>query len=118
MRNYIIQLLEGIDNLLFALIIFIIINLMTDLLVAFAEKKRYFIWLFLMSIFRKTAILILVIVSSVIDLIVGKDSTIRTAVILFYLSNEGLAILKNVNHLGVPLPQILVKILNQLVSEQ
>lgn len=33
---------------------------------------------------------------------------------LFYISNEGLAILKNINKLGVPLPQILAKMLKRI----
>ena len=64
--------------------------------------------------FKKAAIFIPVIVSNIIGTIIESNCAIRTTVILFYISNEGIAILKNINRLGVPLPQTLVKMLNQI----
>ena len=118
MANYIIQLLGGMDNLLSALIIFIVINYIADTFVAIAEKKIPCNVFLLKNIFRKTAILILVIISNTVDTIIESNWAIRTAVILFYISNEGLAILENINRLGVPLPQILIEILNQLRNKK
>ena len=88
MANYIIQLLGGFDKFLSALIVFMVINYIAEIL--------------------------LVIVSNVVIIIIESNCAIRTTVILFYISNEGLAILKNINQLGVPLPQILVEMLNQI----
>ncbi|MCM1236486.1 MAG: phage holin family protein [Ruminococcus flavefaciens] len=114
MTNYIIQLLGGIDKFLSALIVFIVINYMTEiLLVIVGDEKRSNVF-FMKNIFKKAAIFILVIVSNVVGTIIESNCAIRTTVILFYISNEGLAILKNINRLGVPLPQILVEILNQI----
>ena len=88
MADYIIQLLGGVDKFLSALIVFMVINYIAEmLLVIVGEEKRSNVFL-LKNMFKK--------------------------VILFYISNEGLAILKNINRLGVPLPQILVKMLNQI----
>lgn len=54
-------------------------------------------------------------VGNVIDvLIIQNGSIIRTAVIFFYLSNEGITILENVAILGLPIPQKLKDILEQL----
>ena len=114
MANCIIQLLGGFDKFLSALIVFMVINYIAEiLLVIVGEEKRSNVFL-LKNIFKKAAILILVIVSNVVSIIIESNCAIRTTVILFYISNEGLAILKNINQLGVPLPQILVEMLNQI----
>ena len=38
----------------------------------------------------------------------------RTAVIFFYLSNEGVSLLENAAYLGLPIPQKLKSVLEQL----
>lgn len=114
MANYIIQLLGGIDKFLSALIAFMVISYIAEiLLVIVGEEKRSNVFL-LKNMFKKAAIFIPVIVSNIIGTIIESNYAIRTTVILFYISNEGLAILKNINRLGVPLPQTLVEILNRL----
>ena len=62
-------------------------------------------------------ILILVGVANIIDVqVIGTGSVLRTAVIFFYLSNEGVSLLENENaaHLGLPIPKKLKDILEQL----
>ena len=114
MVNYIIQLLGGIDKFLSALIVFMVISYIAEiLLVIVGEEKRSNVFL-LKNIFKKAAVFILVIVSNVVGTIIESNCAIRTTVILFYISNEGLVILKNINRLGVPLPQILVEMLNRI----
>lgn len=118
MADYIIQLLGGVDKFLSALIVFMVINYIAEmLLVIVGEEKRSNVFL-LKNMFKKAAIFILVIVSNIVGTIIESSYAIRTTVILFYISNEGLAILKNINRLGVPLPQILVKMLNQIGDEE
>jgi toxin secretion/phage lysis holin len=46
--------------------------------------------------------------------IIGDGSVIRTAVIFFYLSNEGISILENTSKIGLPIPQKLKDVLEQL----
>lgn len=114
MANYIIQLFGGFDKFLSALIVFMVINYIAEiLLVIVGVEKRSNVFL-LKNIFKKAAIFILVIVSNVVSTIIESNCAIRTTVILFYISNEGLSILKNINQLGVPLPQILVEMLNRI----
>lgn len=114
MVNYIIRLLGGIDKFLSALIVFMVISYIAEiLLVIVGEEKQSNVFL-LKNMFKKVAIFIPVIVSNIIGTIIESNCAIRTTVILFYISNEGLAILKNINQLGVPLPQTLVKMLNQI----
>lgn len=118
MANYTIQLLGGMDNLLSALIIFIVISYVADIFVVVAEKKRHSNVFLLKNILKKAATFILVIISNTVGMIIESNCRIRSIVILFYISNEGLAILENINRLGVPLPQILVEILSQLRNKK
>ena len=46
--------------------------------------------------------------------IIGTGSVLRTAVIFFYLSNEGVSLLENAGHLGLPIPEKLKVVLEQL----
>lgn len=114
MADYIIQLLGGVDKFLSALIVFIVINYIVELILVIVEgEKRSDVFL-LKNVFKKAAIFILIIISNVAGTIIESNSAIRTTVILFYISNEGLAVLKNIKRLGVPLPQILVDMLNRI----
>lgn len=114
MANCIIQLFGGVDKFLSALIVFMVIDYIAEILLVIAgeEKRSNVFWI--KDIFKKAAIFILVIVSNVVGTIIESNCAIRTTVILFYISNEGLAILKNINRLGVPLPQVLVEMLNRI----
>ena len=57
----------------------------------------------------------LVAIGHIIDTyVIQNGSVIRTAVIFFYLSNEGISILENVSVLGLPVPQKLKDVLEQL----
>ncbi len=112
MANYIIRLLGGIDKMICALAVFVVMDYITAILVAIVEKKWIKGKLGLKAIFGKIGILVLICIANIIDtMIIGNDSTIRTTVISFYLSKEGFAILDNLEHLGVPLPPIIVKII-------
>lgn len=114
MVNYIVQLFGGIDKFLSALILFIVINYIVEILLVIVGEEKCSRVFLLKNIFKKAAIFILVIVSNEVGAIIESNCAIRTTVILFYISNEGLAILKNINQLGVPLPQILVEMLDRI----
>lgn len=119
MEICIIQLLGGFDNLLLALVAFIFIDYITSILAAIVKRKWFSDKLGLKSLFRKIAIFILVSVANIIDtLIIMNDFPIRTVVILFYLSNEGLIILENLKRLDMVLPKILEKIIKQLNQDE
>ncbi|HBM98145.1 MAG TPA: holin, partial [Ruminococcus sp.] len=67
------------------------------------------------GIFKKVLIFALVGVGHILDTrVVGAGSVLRTAVIFFYLSNEGISLLENAGHLGLPIPKKLKSILEQL----
>ena len=67
------------------------------------------------GICRKVLIFLLVGIGNIIDvLVIGSGSIVRTTVIFFYLSNEGLSILENAAYLGLPVPTIIKNVLKQL----
>jgi toxin secretion/phage lysis holin len=70
------------------------------------------------GIFKKVLIFTMVAVGNLIDRsIIGNGEVIRTAVIFFYLSNEGISILENAGKIGLPIPEKLKDILSQLKNK-
>ena len=106
--------LGGMDGLLIALVVFITIDYITGIMCAIIDKKLSSEVGF-KGIFKKVLILMLVGIANVIDVhVVGTGSALRGATVCFYLSNEGLSILENTVHLGLPVPQKLKEVLSQL----
>ncbi|WP_409226856.1 phage holin family protein [Gudongella sp. SC589] len=106
--------LGGYDGFLYALIAFVVIDYLLGVMCAIIEKH-------LSSdvgargIFKKVVIFSLVGVAHIIDQnIIGDGGVIRTAVIFFYLSNEGISIIENSTRIGLPVPEKLKEILEQL----
>lgn len=113
-RGIVEDVLGGWDGLLSALILFMVVEYLTQILVAILNKKRSNEIGFC-GIAKKVSIIFLVAVGNVIDvLVIQNGSIIRTAVIFFYLSNEGIIIIENVAILGLPILQRLKDILEQL----
>lgn len=106
--------LGGLDGFLYALIAFVIADYITGVLVATVQKKLSSSIGF-KGILRKVCIFILVGIGNLLDRYVfGEAGVLRTAVIFFYLSNEGISILENMGHLGVKYPRKLKRVLAQL----
>ena len=60
-------------------------------------------------------IFLLVGMTNILDVaVIGNGSVLRTAVIFFYISNEGVSLLENAGHLGLPIPQKVKEVLEQL----
>ena len=67
------------------------------------------------GIFRKVLIFVMVGIGHVIDTqLIGSGDALRTAVIFFYISNEGVSLLENAGHIGLPIPEKLKEVLAQL----
>lgn len=106
--------LGGWDGFLYALLTFVAIDYITGLMCAVLDK-RLSSEVGFRGIFKKVLIFSLVAIGHIIDKnVIGDGSVIRTAVIFFYLSNEGISILENAVHVGLPVPQKLKDILEQL----
>ena len=104
----------GVDGLLTALIIFMTLDYITGVMCAIIDKELSSSVGF-KGIFKKVLILILVGVANIIDVeVVGTGSAMRSAVICYYLSNEGVSLLENAAHIGLPVPDGLKTVLSQL----
>lgn len=109
--------LGGCDGFLYALVAFITLDYITGVMLAIVERKLSSEVGF-RGIFRKVLIFVMVSIGQIIDSkIIGTGSAIRTAVIFFYASNEGISILENATKLGLPIPDQLKKVLEQLSKE-
>ena len=106
--------LGGCDGLLIALLAFVAIDYVTGVMCAIVDKKLSSAVGF-KGIFKKILIFALVGVGHILDtMVIGTGSVLRTAVIFFYLSNEGISLIENAGHLGLPIPAKLKTVLEQL----
>ena len=106
--------LGGCDGLLYALIAFVVIDYITGVMCAVIDRKLSSAVGF-KGIFRKVLIFLLVGIANIIDVqVVGTGAVLRTAVIFFYISNEGVSLLENAGHLGLPIPEKIKTVLEQL----
>lgn len=106
--------LGGCDGLLIALVAFVVIDYITGIMCAFIDRSLSSEVGF-KGIFKKVLIFLLVGVANILDVeVIGTGSVLRTAVIFFYLSNEGVSLMENAAHLGLPIPEKLKDVLEQL----
>ena len=117
MGGFVGWFLGGFDGFLYALLVFVVIDYITGLMAAFFQKKLSSETGF-KGICKKVAIFCLVGIGHIIDAqVIGNGSVLRTAVIFFYLSNEGISIIENVAVIGLPVPKKLIEVLEQLHDE-
>lgn len=110
--------LGGSDGLLYALILFMLADYLTGVMCAIADSKVSSSVGF-RGICRKVIILVLVGIAHALDVhVITEGSILRTAVIFFYLSNEGISLLENAAHLGLPIPEKLKDVLEQLHNRE
>ena len=106
--------LGGCDGLLIALLLFVITDYITGVMCAIADKKLSSAVGF-KGICRKVLIFLLVGIANILDMqVIGPGSVLRTAVIFFYISKEGVSLLENAGHLGLPIPVKIKSVLEQL----
>lgn len=106
--------LGGCDGLLYALIAFVVVDYITGVMCAVVDKKLSSEVGF-KGIFKKILIFVLVGIANILDVnVIATGSVLRTAVIFFYLSNEGVSLLENATHLGLPVPAAIKDVLQQL----
>ena len=106
--------LGGMDGMMIALIVLMTLDYVTGVMCAIVDKKLSSAVGF-KGICKKVLVLMLVGVANIVDVhVVGAGSALRSAVVCFYLSNEGISMLENASHLGLPIPEKLKDILAQL----
>ena len=108
--------LGGCDGLLYALIAFVAIDYITGVMCAVIDH-RLSSEVGFKGIFKKVLIFLLVGVANILDVqVIGTGYVLRTAVIFFYISNEGVSLLENAAYLGLPVPEKIKTVLEQLHS--
>ena len=106
--------LGGCDGLLLALVAFAAADYLTGVMCAVSDRKLSSNVGF-KDICRKVLIFLLVGIANILDIhVIGTGSVLRTAVIFFYISNEGVSLLENAAHLGLPVPEKIKAVLEQL----
>ena len=106
--------LGGCDGLLYALLVFVVLDYITGIMCAINDHNLSSEVGF-KGICRKVLIFALVGIGHIIDTqVLGETGVLRTAVIFFYLSNEGLSLIENASYLGLPIPSKLKDVLEQL----
>ena len=106
------------DGLIIALVLFVVIDYITGVMCAVVDRKLSSAVGF-KGIFRKVLIFMLVGIANIIDVqVIKSGSVLRTAVVFFYLSNEGLSLIENSVHLGLPVPEKLKAVLKQLNDKE
>ena len=106
--------LGGNDGLLIALVLFVAVDYLTGVMCAVSDKVLSSNVGF-KGICRKVLIFLLVGIANILDVhVIGTGSVLRTVVIFFYISNEGVSLLENAAHLGLPVPEKIKAVLEQL----
>ncbi len=106
--------LGGCDGLLYTLLAFTAMDYITGVMCAVNDKTLSSEVGF-RGICRKVLIFMMVGIANILDAdVVGTGSVLRTAVIFFYISNEGVSLLENAAHLGLPVPEKIKAVLEQL----
>ena len=114
LSHYFESLIVGNDALLYVLIAFVVLDYITGILLAIHEKKLssnigY------KGIAKKVLIFVIVVMGTIIDrYVIGAGNTLRTVIIVFYTSNEGISIIENASHMGLPIPSKIKEILKDL----
>lgn len=108
--------LGGWDTAIQTLILVMCIDYITGVIKAIKKKKlnsKTGLW----GIAKKFGYLLIVMLSVVMDKIVGDTGAIRTMVIYFFVANDGISILENWGEMGLPLPQKIFNVLEQLKND-
>lgn len=110
--------LGGLDGFVYALIIFVVVDYITGVLAAIIQKKVSSEIGF-KGICKKVLIFCLVGLAHILDTqVIKTGSVLRTAVIFFYISNEGISVVENAARIGLPVPQKLIDVLEQLKEDK
>lgn len=103
-----------LDGFFYALLAFVVIDYLTGVMCAIVDRSLSSEVGF-RGIFRKVLIFVMVGAGHILDAqVIGSGDALRTAVIFFYISNEGVSLLENAAHIGLPVPEKLKTVLAQL----
>ena len=113
----IIYYLGGLDTALKTLLILMLLDYITGVCKSIVNKKIISI-IGVKGIIKKVGYLVIVALSFLLDHIVGDTGAIRNLVVYFFVANEGISILENWGAMGLPLPQKVYEVLEQIKNEK
>ncbi len=106
-----------VTGLFWAMIAFMAVDYITGVLVAVINKNLSSEIGF-KGLVKKLLILVFVAMGHIMDTyVIGSGSALMSAVMLFFLANEGVSIIENAVGLGMPVPKKLRDVLEQLKQE-
>lgn len=112
MKNY-FNLFGCCDKLFIILIIFIVIDYITGILKAIYNKELNS-RIGAKGIIKKVGYIFIVIISSLLDNLLGSQEKIRSLIIYMFIANEGISILENWAKMGIKIPKFLKDKFNSL----
>lgn len=109
----IVYWLGGLDTILICLLAMLVIDYISGILAAIHNKNlnSEIGW---KGIVKKSFTLLVVALAFVIETATGNAFAIREVVIMFFIANEALSMIENAGKMGLPIPQKLIDILEQL----
>jgi len=116
--TWFVYIIGGWQLLLTILVVFMVIDIATGLIKALIKRKlnskigyRGFL--------KKAAIMLVIILANWLDMLtISEVPVFKTIAIYFYIGMEGLSILENLNQIGVPIPRVISKYIDQLAKEE
>ncbi len=106
-----------VTGLFWALVAFMVLDYISGILAAISVRKLSSKVGF-KGIAKKLLILVFVSVGHITDTyVLGGVPVAMTAVILFYIANEGISIVENATELGLPVPQKIKNVLEQIKNK-
>lgn len=106
------------DGLMLALAALIVMDYVSGVLAAIAEK-RLSSEIGAKGIAKKVFMFLIVAVANIVDInVIGEGHVLKSVTVVFYIANECISLLENAGRLGVPVPKKLLDVLAQLKKEK
>lgn len=111
-------LLGGFDTALQVILLFMILDYITGI-IASALNGGLNSEVGAKGLAKKAGIIIMIILGSLLDRLTMNDEFIfRNVVIFFFIANEGISITENLGRIGLPIPEKIKNVLEQLKEEK
>ena len=116
--TWFVYIIGGWQLLLTILVVFMVIDIATGLIKALIKRKLNS-KIGYKGFLKKAAIMLVIILANWLDMLtISEVPVFKTIAIYFYIGMEGLSILENLNQIGVPIPRVISKYIDQLAKEE
>ncbi|MDE7288055.1 MAG: phage holin family protein [Oscillospiraceae bacterium] len=107
-------LFGDLDGLMIALAALMAMDYVSGVLAAVAQKKLSS-EIGAKGIAKKVFMLLIVAVANIVDInVIGEGHVLKSVTVIFYIANECISLIENGGRLGVPVPNKLLEVLEQL----